>query len=203
MAMEAENYIALGTAFLGLSGLGFGLYQYYVAQKWKRSEFAAKHLEQLATDPELSLLCKLLDWNKRHLPVPEKYRPLTKSPVFEHNWEVFAAAMIAHGRKGDYSWQEAMYRDLVDRFCEYLQSLNHYVTIGLIDLRDISTIKYWLRELARPRFASTRDEQMFLDFIKVFAYPGVFKLMDRFGVDRPDRRPPRAEPGAALGPAGR
>lgn len=192
--MEPKDYIALGTGVLGLVGLGFGLYQYYVAQKWKRSEFAAKHLEQLMTDPDLSLLCKLLDWKRRNLPVPEKYLPLTDPiTVFEHNWTEFATALIGGRRQGNYTWQQAMYRDLLERFCEYFQALNHFVTIGLIDLRDIVTVKYWLEQLARPRYANKGDEEMFIGFIKFFVYPGVLELMDRFQVDRPKVSEGRAE----------
>ena len=184
--MEMKDYAAIVTTFLGLLGLGFGLYQYYVAQKWKRSEFAVKQLDQLMTDQELSLMCKLLDWRRRDMAIPEKYRTLTESSLFEHNWVVFAEAMIHGRRDGPYTWQQAMYRDLVDRFCEYLQSLNHYVSIGLIDLRDITTVQYWLRQLAHPRFANKGEEEMFLRFIKFFEYPGVIELMDRFKIDHLD-----------------
>lgn len=183
--MEAKDYAAMATAFLALIGLGFGLYQYYVAQKWRRSEFAAKQLEQLVTDPELSLLCKLLDWKRRDLPVPKKYRALTDATTFEHNWTILAEAMIEGRREGRYTWQQAMYRDLLDHFCEYLQTLNHYLSIGLIDLRDTATLKYWLKELKHPRFAAPGDERMFMEFIRVFGYTGVTRLMDRFGMGQP------------------
>lgn len=179
-----KEIISLGAGVFGLLGFGFGLYQYYVAQKWKRSEFAAKHLELLASDAELALICKLLDWKRRDLQVPPNYRLLATSEVYEHNWEIFAEAMIDGRREGRYTWQQAMYRDLIDRFCEYLQTLNHYETIGLIDLRDIATVKYWLRQLASPRFANPGDKRMFIDFINFFEYPGVLELMAKFRLNQ-------------------
>ncbi len=191
--MDAKDVIAAVTPILGLTGLTFGLYQYYVAQKWKRSEFAAKQLEQLRTEPELSLLCKLLDWRKRQLPVPAQYLSLANTPLFEHNWTIFAEAMIEGRRESNYTWQQAMYRDLVDRLCEYLQGLNHYVSVGLINPGDIATVAYWLQQLASPRFALEGDEGMFLEFIEFFEYSGVTELMHRFDVNQPPEVPLRLD----------
>jgi hypothetical protein len=57
----------IGTA-VALGGFGFGLYQYQVAQKWKRSELAARQLEMLSTDPKLAMCCQFLDWKSRRVP---------------------------------------------------------------------------------------------------------------------------------------
>ena len=174
--------MTLSTAILGVIGLGFGLYQYYIAQKWRKSEFAARQLEMLDSNPELSLCCKFLDWSRRDLPVPEKYKAYTDNKTFEHNWTVLAEAMIPKRRKGRYTWQQAMYRDHFDRLCEYFQRLNHYLSIGLVTKSDIATVEYWLKELAKPRFLHNGDERMFIDFIRFFQYQGVLELMKKFGV---------------------
>lgn len=55
--MEIKDIVAIISPMIGISGLAFGLYQYTIAQRWKRSEFAAKHLEELSSDPELELCC--------------------------------------------------------------------------------------------------------------------------------------------------
>jgi hypothetical protein len=57
----------------GAIGFTVGLYQYYVAQKWKKSEFAAKLLEELANDDRLATCCILLAYSSRKLPVPGRH----------------------------------------------------------------------------------------------------------------------------------
>jgi hypothetical protein len=183
-----KDITAIATPVLGLGGLAFGLWQYYVAQKWKRSEYAAKQLEQLTTDPDLWLFCVLLDWGTRKLPVPERYAKVSQKSVFEHDWKEFGEAIKKRQTPAEYNWQHAMYRDLLDRFCEYLRALNHYVKIGLIDKESIAPIKYWLHKLNQPPYADVANKTMFMDFIDQFDYHDVFRLMERFGV--PTRRAP-------------
>lgn len=72
-----ENAQLVGL-FVGLAGLIFGLYQYYRAERWKRSEFAAKQNEKLLTDPILVLCLKFLDWSELRIAVPEEYKVYTK-----------------------------------------------------------------------------------------------------------------------------
>ena len=50
-----RDILAIVGAVSALGGLAFGLYQYYIAQKWKRAEFAAQQLEKLSSDPDLDL----------------------------------------------------------------------------------------------------------------------------------------------------
>ena len=69
----------------GVISFAIGLYRYHIAQKWKKSEFAAKLPAELATDERLTTCCKLLDYSTRKLPVPSQYRLLTHETIFPHN----------------------------------------------------------------------------------------------------------------------
>ena len=165
---------------VGGCGFLFGLYQYYVGQKWKKSEFAARQLELLESDQRLATVCKLLDWSTRLLPVPEEYQALTAEKVFLHNWVKLMGAMAPEEKKGAFDWQEMLYRDLFDHYFDYLERVNHYISIRLITTHDVANLRYWLEQLAAPRFVT---EPVFEEFIQAYGYPGVLELGGRFGID--------------------
>lgn len=139
-----EVIAALGVV-VGAVGFAIGLYQYHIAQKWKKSEFAAKLLEELANDERLTTCCKLLDYSTRKLPVPSQYRPLTEDSIFLHNWEALGKAMSSEVDMRKFEWQAVLYRDLFDYFFGYLERINHYIDIGLITAKDVSSLEYWLK----------------------------------------------------------
>jgi hypothetical protein len=171
--------IAAFGVLTGAIGFGFGLYQYNTAQKWKKSEFAAKLLAELADDERLSLCCKLLDYSMRKFSIPTQYRPLTQESIFLHNWEAMAEAMSPEAKRGEFDWQAILYRDLFDYFFGYLERINHYINIGLITVKDVSSIDYWLRQIASPRFVKT---SIFTDYLQAYDYSGVLELMNKFGI---------------------
>jgi hypothetical protein len=181
--MELQPIISITGTILGFGGLAFGLYQYYKAQKWKRAEFAAQQLEQLSTDAELELCCKLLDWALRRSPVPDKYAALTDEKTFVHDWRIMCQAMLPEEDKDmDWDWQHMMYRDIFDKFFNYLERINHYIAIRLIAEKDVASLKYWLEQVSAPRFLPTEQKDLFMRFLNAYEYRGVLELMRRFGV---------------------
>ena len=184
----------MASAVIGIGGLLFGLRQYSAAEKWKRSEFAAKHLEELSSDARLQLCCKLLDWSVRKVAVPDEYSALTSEPVFVHDWRILAEAMKPESAATRFEWQHMMYRDLFDHFFEYLERIEHYLSIGLFSVSDVSSLKYWLDALADPRFLEGPEKEVFFDFLRRYDFDGVMALMRRFGVPDPATHPIRPRP---------
>ena len=182
--MEVQDVISLVSVILALGGLAFGLYQYYIAQKWKRAEFAAQQLEKLSADPELDLCCKLLDWAIRISPVPEKYAALTDEKTYVHDWRILHQAMLPEesSDKADWDWQHTMYRDTFDKLFNYLERINHYISINLISERDVTTLRYWLEQISDPRFLPPDKRTLFLRYIERYKYQGVLEMMRRFQV---------------------
>jgi hypothetical protein len=180
--MEVQDIISLIGVILALGGLAFGLYQYYIAQKWKRAEFAAQQLEKLSADPELDLCCKLLDWAIRISPVPEKYAALTDEKTYVHDWRTLHQAMLPEEGSDnvDWDWQHMMYRDTFDKFFNYLERINHYISINLISERDVATLRYWLEQITDPRFLPPEKRTLFLRYIERYNYQGVLEMMRRF-----------------------
>jgi hypothetical protein len=177
------RYIKDLAQLAGLFGLFFGLFQYARAQRWKQAEFAAKELDKLTTDPLLSLACTLLDWSGRPFETPSSYHYKLEKSTFVHCWKSLERSMhpeIAPDDSGGFSPQEVLYRDIFDHLFAYLDRLNHYVEINLVDTKDLSILSYYLEQIARPRFTDHRP--IFDDFIKSFGYDGVLRLRKRLVV---------------------
>jgi hypothetical protein len=182
--MELKDILSITGSVLAFAGLGFGLYQYYKAQKWKRAEFAAQQLEQLSKDADLELCCRLLDWGVRQSPVPQQYAALSKEKTFVHNWRVVFEAMLPEedAKNIKWDWQHMMYRDIFDKLFAYLERTNHYIAINLISTRDVASLKYWLQQIRAPRFLPPEQQDVFLGFISRYGYSGVQQMMSRFGL---------------------
>ncbi len=174
--MNAETIVAL---IIGSGGLIFGLYQYTIAQKWKKSEFAAKQLEMIINDPILLMCCTCLDLETRKMVVPAQYREMMDDDTFIHKWNVLSTAMLPEAEQFSFTWQEVIYRDSFDYFFNYFERIDHYISIGLITVKDVSNLEYWLRQIATPRFT---EKNIFEKFIKAYEYTGVLSLMNRFNV---------------------
>jgi hypothetical protein len=209
--MELKDAVSVVGAVLGFGGLGFGLYQYYVAQKWKRAEFAAEQLEKLSSDPDLELCCKLLDWAVRISPVPERYASLTAEKTLVHDWSIMREAMLPEedSAQTQWGWQHMMYRDVFDKFFDYLERINHYISIRLISEKDVSSLSYWLRQIACPRFLPSEESSLFVRFVERYGYDGVTQMMQRFraegpenGIVSPARPPAGTRPDSARSPSG-
>ena len=175
--LSAGEIIGLLGVIGGSIGFSVGLYQYHISQKWKRSEFAASLLDEFANDERLSTCCKLLDYSTRTLPVPKQYSVLTKDATFLHNWDALIRGMKHESELAAFDWQEFLYRDLFDYFFSYLERVNHYINIHLIETHDVTSLIYWVEQISNPRFVT---EPVFINFIKQYDYAGVIELIEKF-----------------------
>ncbi|MGA1840106.1 MAG: hypothetical protein ACMUIU_05720 [bacterium] len=64
-------------------------------------------------------------------------------------------------------------------FFGYFERINHYIDIRLITVKDVSSLDYWLEQVASPRFVKY---PVFNDFIKNYGYSGLVDLMNKFGI---------------------
>lgn len=191
---EAARLSSVVGVLLGLAGFAFGLRQYAIAQRWKRSELAASILEQLVTDPQLALACQMLDYRVRKMVVPESFREMATEKTFIHDWQILPSGLTSENELTRFDWLQTLYRDIFDHFFAYLERVNHYVRIGLIDIRDLQSLDYWITQIREPRFAS---EPVFIRFIEAYEYSGVLELMDRFAALPAPRKVPAVPPRAS------
>jgi len=139
----------------------------------------------LTTDPLLSLACTLLDWSGRSFEVPSSYHYKLEDSRFEHNWDSLKRSMSANivpDDSGGFNSQEVLYRDIFDHLFTYLDRLNHYVEIKLVNAKDLRILRYYLQEVVSPRLAD--HQPIFNDFIEEFGYEGVFRLCKKLRVSR-------------------
>ncbi len=175
----SHSWLEVVGAVLALGGFGFGLYEYAIAQRWKKAEYAAGLLLRLSEDPVLNTCCRTLDWSSRTLPLPERFRLNAGELTFDHSWSTLVDGMKPETEKRSFSRPHEIYRDLFDHFFAYLEEVNHSINIGLIDREQVSSIRYWLEQIAAPRFA---NESPFHGFITHYGYSGVQELMTKLGV---------------------
>jgi len=173
------------TALIGVSGFGFGMYQYYKAQLWKKSEFAASQLQQLSDNPDLALCCVFLDWEARRIPIPERYQVFVKEDEksFVHNWDNVKRGLALENDEANFDWPYVLYRDVFDQFFVYLDRINHYISIGLFKVEDVYSLKYWLDEIESSRYLPKGEKDIFIKFIESYGYHGVINLMDTFKLE--------------------
>lgn len=174
---ELAQFFGSGIA---LATVMIAVYQYTKAQKWKRSEFAARLLEKLSQDPALLLCCKALDWKSKPLPIPPKYRLDENDGTFQHDVEILTSAMRPHTEVSTFCREEVLYRDLFDEFFAFLEEVDHYISRGLISVKDVSPLEYWLEAIAHPRFS---QEPIFLDYLQEYEFNRVFDLMEKFDIN--------------------
>lgn len=189
--MELKTFLEFAGAIVAVAALCFGLYQYYIAQKWKRAEFAAHQLQMLSSDAELDLCCKLLEWAGHASPVPEKYRVLSTQATFEHDLSTLLEAMLPRedADRSSWDWKHMVYREVFDRFFSYLERINHYISIDLISVSDVASLRYWLEQIARPCSLPQEHRTLFVCFMDRYRYSGVRELMGRFRISMDDKEP--------------
>ena len=173
--------LAVVGGLVGLAGFGLGLWQFAEAQKWRKAELASQLLARMRTEAELDTCLRALDWSSRLLPVPESYRYEFPDAKFEHNWDELTIAMRHETEVGSgrFTRVQALYRDLFDRYFTYLESIEHAISIGLIEKEHVESLRYWLEAVAKPRFSS---QPVFDVFLQRYEYDGVISLMKRFKI---------------------
>jgi hypothetical protein len=161
----------------GIGVFGFGLYRYYVGQLWKKSEFAASQLDLLWKDERIRFCCLALDWSTKRIVVPEPYKAFEPQLWFMHTCEKFQEALRIETEKSTFEWPMSYYRECFDRFFDYLSSIDHYINIGLVSVKDVLPLHYWLKQISEPRF--TEDKKFLRNYSRHYEFD-VDELLAKF-----------------------
>jgi hypothetical protein len=164
--------------------------QHAAAEKWRRTEFAARLTSRLSEDQEISFITQAVDWGVGPLIVPERYRPLFTdgSITFEHDWTIFAKAARPQLQPGYNDPRFLTYRYCLDSFGSYLETIQRHIDLGNVEPEHVVGLKYYLDKLitvpysSRIEFAgnspNVAQEQVLGEFIAAF-YPGAFQLVQQ------------------------
>ena len=188
--IEATN--KLGTLGIALVSATYAYLQYRRSQRWKSGDLAAGMMEKLTSDPQISLACNALDWGVGPLIIPEKYRELFRSAdeafvpgTIQHDPAVLCSAMQPY-------LNEATLKDprgLIYRYCfitffEHLDQIASMLKKKQIQIEDIDSLRYWLKNLCKYPYAPAgmNPKLVFAPALELWGYQKVFWLAEQLGV---------------------
>ena len=179
--MDPKELIQILVSLVGIGGFLFGVFQYRQAQRWKRMEYAANQLQRLQSDPDLVLAATFLDFSKRGVPLPEKYREYVGSSIFDHNCQTMYRVMAT---RYENTPEFFVYIEVFERLFAYLGQINSFIEIGLIKASDVKAIRWVLKDLAQPQW--TTDNRIFIGRISL-DFSDILQLMDTFGIEHAEK----------------
>lgn len=163
-----------------------GLYQYWVAQNWKRTEFVASEVEKFFGDAQVSAALLLLDYNIIRL---DEQGKRTRTGGYVYTDDVVTRSLAIHTKNQDeierFSDEEMVARLAFDALLTWLDRFDHHIDTGLITVADVRIhLRYWVTKLADPR--SRWKVAEFYDALYLFAatyeYQGALTLFRRFEI---------------------
>jgi hypothetical protein len=80
-----------------------------------------------------------------------------------------------------YPPEHVIYRDVFDHFFQYLEELDHYLSVNLAQPRDIMPISYWLKPICFQQFDV--EPNPFPAYLTKYRYVRVLDLIKRFGLN--------------------
>jgi hypothetical protein len=198
---------------LGLAGtaiaIGFGLLQYWKAERWKRAEFLAREMKEFFADPQVRNVLMMIDWSPRRIdlfgagPLASKRHPLVTRalqisalrphPLLAQDGGSDAEADAAADdgaaeapRRGAYSQKEARIRDAYDRFLDWFERFGSYVESRLVRRQDLDPyLRYWIDDIVAFT-TNAKDAEWtcaLLGYVQFYRFENVHKLFDAFGYD--------------------
>ena len=164
--MESIENLAKIVALLA-AVLGAG--KFFTDKRKERAKAGNKMLEQLETDEQLILACRMLDWTARTLEMPGHLvgPAFAGKTEFTHTHGRMARALSDKRR---YSWMEVAYRDCFDHFFTFLTRVNAALNSGVYEARDVLPLKYYVDLLIRGNEGNTIDTVVIDAFLKDFGY---------------------------------
>src|SRR5438552_2241870 len=121
------EYISVPLAILAFC---IALYQYWKAQKWKRSEFVAAEIKDAFSNPSVRNALYLLDWNERNYDLRERddQKGLVDVPIGDVD---LMKALAPHlDRPEGFTQVEERIRVVFDEFLGRIQRFEHFIEAG-------------------------------------------------------------------------
>lgn len=168
-----EIFKVVGGAF----AFGLGLWQYRVAQSWKRMEFTATEIAKFRADPMVRKVFLMLDWRARRLDLGV---PKTDDAFPMITYELVTSALVPHYGGQTFTPLEAAIRDHFDVFLDYLCHLEAFVTAGLIRPEELRPyLEYWTNAVAGGDEIPRELLVQFWRFVDGYGYAPARTLVSR------------------------
>jgi hypothetical protein len=151
--------------------------EYIKVQKWKKSEFLTKEIKEFYKDEDISMICKLLDWNARIVNL--------NGQDVKINDNFLESALLTHRKKAKFTPEEAILRDKFDYFFDRLSYFNIYIENRLVDEKEtIKYLSYYLEILSTPGRKDSVLVKIFQDYISYYEYNNVKGLLNKYKISK-------------------
>ncbi|WP_326525196.1 hypothetical protein [Sphingomonas sp.] len=141
--------------------------------RWKRSEFVRSLLSDMADDPNIALITRILDWREGPVRIPPSFQPLFDqirarsrrkapwdSPIaaptfFEINWSRFITSLqvVRNDKRPEAEWRNPdciIYRTCFDSFCSFIQVLVEDVRSIRVEPSEYADLGYYCHRIIFP-----------------------------------------------------
>lgn len=132
---------------------------------WKRSEFVRGLLVEMHTDPNIVLICRVLDWREGPAIIPPQFRDLfdkdTKRRLFrkadsatfvEIDWDRFVMSLATDHRTIDWRSPDLyMYRTCFDSYCSFIQRIADDLRASKIGASQFADLAYFCHRTIWPQ----------------------------------------------------
>lgn len=167
------------TAPLAVLAFFFGVYQYYIARKWKILEFVAKKVDEFEEDPIVSDVFLMLDWVaiKLHFHISDS------SPKFTVSHRKIVEALRSYNvGESNFTEEEEFIRRSFDHFLNKIGKFENFVEAGLIEKKHLDPyLKYWMLALqGKGKVVDQSTANAISNFIDEFDYASVRRLIRRY-----------------------
>lgn len=179
--MSAKDAIDTLALIGGVVTFAVALYQYHIAQRWKRIEWVANEMRAFLNEPWVRVACSLIDWGTRevHLPPNSDYKVLVTDGEI-------CVALVCHLERGDkgFTAKEALIRDTFDHFLDGLERCAAHLRSRLVHETDLAPyLSYWAFHIqtAQPQAKVDRLVQL-KEYARNYGYSGALQLIQQLSV---------------------
>lgn len=174
--METEDLVGLLTLAFAVFAFAVGLWQYHIAQRWKRAEWVAAEMRLFLDDPTVHTACLMIDWGLREVQLP----PSGGAEVPVTDDEIRDALVHHRHRPNGFKKKEAQIRDVFDRFLDGLERCQAYVRSGLVEPADfVPYLSYWAHHIVAAREGDKSVDRLvqLKTYASDYGYYGALELM--------------------------
>jgi hypothetical protein len=169
-------------------GFGVALYQYYRAQKWKKTEFLLSFISQyreMMRGFNTRRGSMMIDWNRIDIPLEEG--EIEGKTKFWFTDELLRKALRIHlnmSESDGFTDEETIIRFAIDEFLEKLGTFYLYLRDGNMKKEDVpGDIVYWINIIGNPNNES-KDEptrKALWEYVISYQFTEVESLCSVFG----------------------
>jgi hypothetical protein len=182
MSIDLELGIKIGAFIISLLILIKGIYEYTIAQKWKKAEFLSKEIKEFFNDFEIKRALILLDWNENEIPL--KPNEMEGKTILKIDDNLIISSLFTHKQREKSEKENILLKGIFDVFFDRLNMFENYIEAGLIKTKDLKPyLIYWINILADPMNERKKKEvrAQIWKYIDEYGYHELRKLCRRFG----------------------